>query len=278
MMSLLLVLFAGGVASVQAENALPGDVLYPVKVGFNEKMKMVLAFSEQEKVQLNIELAEVRLREAEKLALKGRITKDAQDQIASNFNMQANEAAKKIEEMDDFKAGREAAAQASSDLQALLNAHGHVLKKIQEIKDGKSGQNLDSLITNVDNISQKIEEEPEQQKFAAKADSLDKFTENQFEAAKKAVEKAKEMIEKRKEKMGDVAVSQALNNLELAKQKIEEGKKEMENKNYFSATSIFQQATVMAKESANLIKAKTDLGVDININIQNRERNRGYDR
>src|SRR3989344_7358231 len=37
---MLIFLSIGGIASVQANGSLPGDFLYPVKVGFNEKIEI----------------------------------------------------------------------------------------------------------------------------------------------------------------------------------------------------------------------------------------------
>ena len=101
--SLALILFIGGTVSVQAESALPGDTLYPVKVGFNEKVLQVLAFSDDAKTKLNIQLAETRLQEAEKLAVQGNLTSDNQAQIDDDFNEHADAVAKSIDKLNSDK-------------------------------------------------------------------------------------------------------------------------------------------------------------------------------
>src|SRR5436309_2432523 len=41
-----------GIVSVQAQSSLPGDFLYPVKVGFNEKIQETLAFGNNAKAEV----------------------------------------------------------------------------------------------------------------------------------------------------------------------------------------------------------------------------------
>lgn len=59
-----------------AEHALPGDVLYPVKVRFNEEIRSQLLFSPYEKVQWETERVERRIAEARLLVKEGKLTEE----------------------------------------------------------------------------------------------------------------------------------------------------------------------------------------------------------
>lgn len=132
-LALVLILAIGGGVSAQAQLALPGDPLYPVKIGFNEKVLQILTFSDTAKVNLNIRLAELRLKEAEKLMAKGKITPEMQAKINNNFNAKTEAISKIIEKLNNAKMYK-AAEKASSALEASLKAHPGVLEKIQEKK------------------------------------------------------------------------------------------------------------------------------------------------
>ncbi len=64
--SLLLCLFVG--LSYQAEGALPGNLLYPVKVDFTEHVRDALTFSDEDHIDWDIQKAERRQQEDELLA------------------------------------------------------------------------------------------------------------------------------------------------------------------------------------------------------------------
>ncbi|MCX6719953.1 MAG: DUF5667 domain-containing protein [Candidatus Staskawiczbacteria bacterium] len=151
--SLVLVLVVAGAVSAQAGSALPGDPLYPVKVGVNEKVLQVLAFSDDAKTKLSVQLAETRLQEAEKLVVEGKMTTSTQAEIGSNFNVQADVVSKAIDKLNKTK-NYNGAQKVASDFEASLKAHSQVLEKIKEIKDSKaSGSN------NAEKIRQKVNDE-----------------------------------------------------------------------------------------------------------------------
>ncbi len=66
-LALLLLLIVGGGTGVIAENALPGDVLYPVKIHVNENIESTLAFTPKSNAEVAIKQATKRLEEVEKL-------------------------------------------------------------------------------------------------------------------------------------------------------------------------------------------------------------------
>ncbi len=70
------------VVPVMAEDALPGDTLYPIKVRFNEELRGAMVSSPYQKVEWETERLERRLAEADLLADSGRLTPDAEAEMA----------------------------------------------------------------------------------------------------------------------------------------------------------------------------------------------------
>lgn len=69
--ALSLILIVGGGTGYAAERALPGDLLFSVKVHVNEEVNGFFAYSEEAKADWQIQRVERRLKETEKLALRG---------------------------------------------------------------------------------------------------------------------------------------------------------------------------------------------------------------
>ena len=66
-LGVIVLLFAGTSVSFAAERSLPGDALYPIKIGVNEKVRSYFAFSDRSKAKLEADFAAERLVEAEKI-------------------------------------------------------------------------------------------------------------------------------------------------------------------------------------------------------------------
>ena len=124
--AVLIILLAGGGASFAAEGSLPGDIFYPVKIGVNEKIRGFMAFSESSKAEFQVELAERRLEEVEKLVNSGRVDSEVSAKAEANFAAHAEKVSKRIENLKNSKS-LEAAAEISSNFESSLNAHEKIL-------------------------------------------------------------------------------------------------------------------------------------------------------
>ncbi len=70
------------VVPAAAERAVPGDVLYPVKVRFNEEIRSSLAFSPYQKIEWETARLERRIAEARLLADSGKLTNEVEVKVA----------------------------------------------------------------------------------------------------------------------------------------------------------------------------------------------------
>ncbi|HWH16023.1 MAG TPA: DUF5667 domain-containing protein [Candidatus Paceibacterota bacterium] len=82
----LLLVLGGTQASLAAEGALPGDVLYPIKVAVNEPLALSLSFAPERKAELAAEFAARRLEEAARLSASGRLDDKQATELASRFD------------------------------------------------------------------------------------------------------------------------------------------------------------------------------------------------
>ena len=133
LVALLLVLVTGVGTSYSAENSLPGDTLYPVKINVNEKIEGSLATSPQAKVQLDAVIANRRLVEAEKLASEGKLTTEngatVQTQLAvATTHFDEDVAA--LASTTDESASSTTITRTQSDLDYSLSAHADTLAAI----------------------------------------------------------------------------------------------------------------------------------------------------
>jgi hypothetical protein len=103
--ALILVLTGG--TSFAAQSSIPGDVLYPVKVGVNEKVETLLAVGAKEVATVTAKHALTRLSEAEALAAHGKLDAETKVKIEEHFyenvaDLRSN--LKKLEGSGDFNA------------------------------------------------------------------------------------------------------------------------------------------------------------------------------
>ncbi len=85
--------------SYSAEQAIPGDALYPVKVKFNEEVRSSLTLSPYEKVTWETERLNRRIAEARVLASEGRLTTEVEAEVVAAVRSHSAEARREINEL-----------------------------------------------------------------------------------------------------------------------------------------------------------------------------------
>lgn len=130
----LLIAVIGGGTAYAAEAAVPGDVLYTIKVNVNEKIAEAFAVSTEAKASVQAKLAERRMNEAEVLVERGALTAEAKAEIETRLDRHATEVDVAVEAV-----GMEnpiAAAELSTRLESALAAHSALIKRLgEEIED-----------------------------------------------------------------------------------------------------------------------------------------------
>lgn len=110
---------------VLAEHALPGDVLYPVKIDFNEQLRSSLALSPYAKVEWETERVERRIAEARLLASEGKLTDATENQVAQAVKDHTDAAQQEIAQLRE--SDKDGAAIAEITLSSALDVQSQVL-------------------------------------------------------------------------------------------------------------------------------------------------------
>lgn len=133
-----------------AERAVPGDVLYPVKVQFNEEVRSTLARTSYEKVEWETERLERRIAEARLLAKEGKLDEATEAQVAAAVKAHSDAVQEEIEHLRDTDADEatiaEIAFSSALDVQsAVLKSNpsteaGRVVTQIADAVDGERAE------------------------------------------------------------------------------------------------------------------------------------------
>lgn len=122
-------LLVGGTVSYAAERTLPGDVLYPVKIHVNERVRTSLAVSAKAKAEISATLAERRLDEAAALQSEGRLDAEARTELRQRFDDHEERAEDNIKIIARTDAGE--AARIESDLRLRIKEHSSILGALE---------------------------------------------------------------------------------------------------------------------------------------------------
>ena len=141
---LLVAVLTGGGVSVVAENSLPGDLLYPVKININENVVAVFSLTAKAKAEWEVKRVERRLGEAVKLAEKGELKGDVLTKIESNFSAHADRVESRIKMLEE-KGDSRAAVELAEKFETSLEAHEDVLSRLST----KSGEDENDLLKGV---------------------------------------------------------------------------------------------------------------------------------
>ncbi len=124
--ALSLFLIVGVGTTYAAEQALPGEALYGVKIHINESVLGSFAISHAAQADWNTELVTRRLEEAETLFAEDRLTPVARSQIESQIILTGAKFDESVSELAKTE-GETAVAAAQSNLEASLSGHVQVL-------------------------------------------------------------------------------------------------------------------------------------------------------
>ncbi len=141
--------------SFAADEALPGDLLYNVKVNVNEEVRSAFMSTKESQIAWEQERAERRLIEASKLASEGRLNTENKEKVSKLFAEHTEavvQYVRDIETKDPLFA-----LEASSDLGESLDAHEAVLARLIVENEASQGQDARDLVEQVRTTSMEVE-------------------------------------------------------------------------------------------------------------------------
>lgn len=264
---LLIAVAAGGGVSLAAENALPGEVLYPVKVEVNENVRTAFAFSQEAKAEWRVEQTERRLQEAEKLAVQGELEGSAAATVESKFEQHTQSLAEIASELE-ARGNVEAAAQAHSNLEAALDAHARILATIQA--SGRNGA-VTSILAKVRSRTEAATQartRTEAEVSGRAGADVQVAAQGSLQAAQNVIAETKTFIERNKARAGGEASGEAEANIIAAEQAVAQGEARMQAEAYGEAFVLFQQAIRIAQEAKAFMQGGIDIDLNIGLDVQ----------
>ena len=125
--AILIALFLSGSVSYAAEGAVPGDMLYPVKIHVNENVESAFAISPEAEARLEAELALRRIVEAEELHAESKLNEETKADLRLQFNEHTRDMEEHLRELADDEESN-LAVEISSDFDETLTDHIDTLK------------------------------------------------------------------------------------------------------------------------------------------------------
>ena len=138
---LLIALLISGGTSFAAESAIPGDILYPIKVEVNENIQSAFALSDKSEATLQTHLAEKRLEEASLLAEQGALDADVSTEISARLAKHYNKA-REHSDRSETEGDIETSATVRASLEGSFRTYADVLSRLDEKRESNHGTSL----------------------------------------------------------------------------------------------------------------------------------------
>lgn len=269
----LAVVLSGGGVAFAAEQALPGDALYPVKVGVNEEVRAVLAMSDEAKAEWEAERATRRLDEAARLSARGELDQEALAAVESGFRTHADKVRTRIAAFEQ-RGEAAAAAKVSSAFEGSLRAHERILARLAEDDRDAEAGSLAAAVEDETDAAAETRSRSEGHVKDGDREGVRTAAEGRLGAAMQKIEQVRGLIAKWQERLGEGATAEAVARLTAAESEVGSGQELLGDGEYAEAFARFQSAHRIAQESVVLLNARIRLDVNVGIGL---DRTRGGD-
>lgn len=133
-------------AFYEAEQSLPGDNLYSLKVDVIEPLKYTMTVGTVAKANIQSENLASRLLEAEILASQGKLTDSKGEEIESRLKKHVSTFNSLISATESATSSSNGVLNATVDFEAKVNAHTRILEKMEEnIKNKSENKNVSKI-------------------------------------------------------------------------------------------------------------------------------------
>lgn len=272
---LLVVAIGSGTAGAAslAQNALPGDILYGIKINVNEEVRAALASTPQTKAEVAIARAETRIKEIETLKNRGAtINNETRTEVDARLDAQVHDAEEKTSLADDNSN--------EERLVKLLRAHE---TRIADVQIGGSGIDESELPPATTTTATTTHEMPQKKfvpsmprkgttaddtdetgsrdgdrKHGHDASSQSRFAARQQNAAQQRVESFEKLLDRSEARVSADAFAEAHAQLDDARAALDEGGALLEADALTDASVRFNAALRIAIDARELLAAATD--------------------
>lgn len=262
----LLLTFSGGTA-LAANGALPGDLLYPVKVGVNEQIRSAIAFTTEAEANYQGDLAARRVAEIEQLAAQGKLDGQVKESAEARFESHADKTLKLIEDLE-VKGNFDAAAAVSSRFEASLEAHEELIANIS----GTGDLIRDRLQEIRSRINSRIEAAGEARTEAEAQISSDSdeartrlqvVVEAKSKQSERRLNSAKNDFEKYEPRLNTRVKSEVRSKIEAAEDAHIKAMSDLESEDLQAAFRGFQESISLTHQAAVMMKSWVSFSVQL---------------
>ncbi|HEY4496408.1 MAG TPA: DUF5667 domain-containing protein [Candidatus Paceibacterota bacterium] len=217
---ILIIVLAGSTSIYAAENSLPGDIFYPIKVNLTEKIRDRLATTPKAKAEWATIKVGRRIQEATKLAAQGKLDETKSQEIEKLLTAHTESFNSVIEALATSTAAElHEISNAEIEFEAIITANKQVLKKVAEQVDKRQFEEIDSF-----KFPKRLKDTKDNHKDPENLDF-----ENEREIIKIRIEKVKETIRQAEQEKTEKD-NEILNNLKKeiiknSREKIERAEK-----------------------------------------------------
>ena len=263
----ILLTFSGGTA-LAANSALPGDLLYPVKVGMNEKIRGVLAFTSEAEAGYQGDLAVRRIEEIEQLIAEGKLEVTLKEKIEENFEKHSEKTLNLIEELE-AKGNFEAAAAVGARFEASLKAHDELIARISDNSEfirARLESTLQRLKSRLE-ITSKAKEDAEGRLESGESEAnnrVEATIEAKVEQSERAISSVKDDFSKYESKLSDRIKTEVESRIKSAEESHAEGVINLEAGDFVAAFIDFQNSLSMTHQAKVMIKSWMSFEVRFN--------------
>lgn len=266
--TLLVALFAMGTgAAFASQNAIPGDILYPVKIT-TEQIRVSITADEAKKATLHLEFAAQRLREMARLAEENRL--DAPDTILANYQAE-------LQKSRDLLRGNQGKAAKIAELidtatQAQQTAIAELSRTIPDNEDEEDG-----FSNKLKDMKERIEEHNDEASFvlitdrptatanATTTDGIPASENRPFKKSDEKIKKAKEKISEVSEKLrragvDEITITKVNARLGEATNALERAQETRNGGLYQNSLTESVRARAIAHEAEKMIKEQKKKG------------------
>lgn len=263
------IVFVGVGVSYAAESALPGDVLYPVKVEVTERMRTWASVSQEAQAEWFVVRTTRRLEELEQLMVAGDLNKKISDEIFSRLEDNTDEANRTITHLKTARI--DVAADTSSRLESSLRVHERVLVQVAEERADMGSQIRVILDTVREKARGVAEVRDEIEGTLTEGNETTAIVGQEVVARKQkeaedALQQIRVFLDTRRTDLDTEGEAQAERRLTAAAQEILNGEERVKNGELGAAFAAFQRGTRIAEEARVLLDARENLRVDIDLN------------
>jgi len=198
-----MVLFVVVAVPVLAERTAPGDVLYPVKVRFNEEVRSQLSSSPYEEIEWEARRIERRIAEARLLASEGKLTEEVEAEVAAAVKEQSAKTKEKIALLKSTDADEGAIAEIT--FASTLSVQNEVLEADQVEQGDVDGSVLATVVAEESEAAdaQQAGAQPSYEKLLARLETESTNAQELFDSVKDGA--AKEEVKDVERRLADVA-------------------------------------------------------------------------